>query len=174
VSRPTPVPHPPGPGAGGRRRAARTASPVLPVLAAALTALMAGCGGSAVEAPAAEDATDPGCAAVLVLLREVDSLAGLPRVTSTGQSTAVWASPDRAQQVVLRCGVPLPGPTTDACLSVDGVDWVASDAEGSPPWTTYGRAPATEVAVVGELPAADVLPGLGGAVSALDAQRACS
>ena len=139
-----------------------------------LAAALAGCSGSAVEAPAAEDATDPGCAAVLVLVREVDSLAGLSRVASTGQSTAAWASPDRAQEVVLSCGVALPGPTTDACLSVDGVDWVASDPQGSPPWTTYGRAPATQVDVVGGLAAADVLPGLGGAVSALPAQRACS
>lgn len=150
----------------GRRRA--------PVAAAVALAALGGCGGSPVAAPAAPDATDPGCASVLVLLREVDELAGLPRVASTGQSTAAWASPDRSEQVVLRCGVALPGPTTDACLSVDGVDWVASDAEASPPWTTYGRAPATQVAVTGDLTAADVLPGLGGAVEALEAQRSCS
>ena len=172
MTRPSPDSRPvPAPRAGHRRRAVRAASPLL---AGVLTAVLAGCSGSAVEAPAAEDATDPGCAAVLVLLRDVDELAGLARVTSTGQSTAAWASPDRAQQVVLRCGVALPGPTTDACLSVDGVDWVASDPQASPPWTTYGRAPATEVAVVGGVPAADVLPSLGGAVSTLPAQRACS
>ncbi|WP_299033849.1 DUF3515 family protein [uncultured Pseudokineococcus sp.] len=155
----------------GARGVARAAAPLLTGL---LAASLVGCSGSTVEAPAAEDATDPGCAAVLVLLREVGDLGGLPRVASTGQSTAAWASADRSRQVVLRCGVPLPGPTTDACLSVDGVDWVASDPEGGPPWTTYGRAPATEVAVVGDVPAADVLPGLGGAVSALEPQRACS
>lgn len=172
MTRTSPAPRSrPAPRAAVGRRAARAASPLLTGL---LAAALAGCSGSAVEAPAAPDATDPGCAAVLVLLREVDELAGLPRVASTGQSTAAWASADRSQQVVLRCGVPLPGPTTDACLSVDGVDWVASDALGSGPWTTYGRAPATEVAVVGDVAAADVLPGLGGAVTALEAQRACS
>jgi hypothetical protein len=140
---------------------------------AALAVLaVAGCG-SAVDVPAAEGAADPGCAEVLVLLRDVDELAGLPRVQSTGQSTAAWASDDRSDRVELRCGVALPAPTTDACVTVDGVDWVTADEQGSPPFTTYGRSPATRVDVTGDVTAGDVLPGLSGAVGALEAQRAC-
>lgn len=156
------------------RPSARRPRPRAVVAVSALVVLAgAGCG-SAVDVPAAEDAAAPGCAAVLVLLREVDELAGLPRVQSTGQSTAAWASDDRSTRVELRCGVPLPGPTTDACVTVDGVDWVTADEQGSPPFTTYGRAPATRVDVTGDVTAGDVLPGLSGAVSALEAQRACA
>ncbi len=47
--------------------------------------------------------------------------------------------------VILRCGVNVPGPTTDRCVSVNGVDWVIK--EGDPVWTltTFGREPATEI-----------------------------
>ncbi|MEJ5914917.1 DUF3515 family protein [Pseudokineococcus sp. 1T1Z-3] len=135
--------------------------------------LLGGCGVSVREVPAAEQATDPGCAQVFVLLREVDELAGLPSVPTTGQSTAAWAAPDGSAEVVLRCGVALPGPTTDACLAVDGVDWLAADEEASPPWTTYGRVPATEVAATGGLSAADVLPALSALVEPLEQRREC-
>ncbi|MEJ5945391.1 DUF3515 family protein [Pseudokineococcus basanitobsidens] len=156
------------------RRAHRPAR--LRAVAAVLTAvgLTSGCTASVREVPPADQAADPGCAQVLVLLRDVDEVAGLPRVPTTGQSTAAWAAEDGSAEVVLRCGVALPGPTTDACLAVDGVDWVASDEEASPPWTTYGRVPATEVDASGDLLAADVLPTVGGAVSGLEQQRACA
>ena len=51
----------------------------------------------------------------------------------------------RPSQVILRCGVNVPGPTTDRCVSVNGVDWVIK--EGDPVWTltTFGREPATEI-----------------------------
>ena len=47
--------------------------------------------------------------------------------------------------MILRCGVNVPGPTTDRCVSVNGVDWVIK--EGNPVWTltTFGREPATEI-----------------------------
>ena len=61
---------------------------------------------------------------------------------TNAQATAAWGDPSL---VILRCGVNVPGPTTDRCVSVNGVDWVIK--EGNPVWTltTFGREPATEI-----------------------------
>ena len=45
----------------------------------------------------------------------------------TARRTAAWGDPS---QVILRCGVNVPGPTTDRCVSVNDVDWVIK--EGNP------------------------------------------
>ena len=64
-----------------------------------------------------------------VMARLPDRLAGgLDRRTATGVATAAWGDPP----VVLRCGVPPPGPTGAPCLRVADVDWVAGDV---PDWT---------------------------------------
>ncbi|WXZ51180.1 DUF3515 family protein [Clavibacter tessellarius] len=44
------------------------------------------------------------------------------------QGTGAWGDPQST--VILRCGVATPGPTTDACISYDDVDWVEDDLEG--------------------------------------------
>lgn len=68
-------------------------------------------------------------------------------LTGTGlPGVAVWG--DRS--VVLRCGLEPPLPTTDLCVTVDGVDWVyreAASREGHKVIITYGRDPAVEVSV---------------------------
>ena len=61
-------------------------------------------------------------------------------------STAAWAT-GKAPAVLARCGVAVPGPTRDECLTVDGVDWVAHRLEDGMRFTTYGRDPAVEVLV---------------------------
>ena len=43
--------------------------------------------------------------------------------------------------------LPEPGPTTDQCLGVSGVDWVAHRLSDGVRFTTYGRSPAIEVLV---------------------------
>ena len=40
-----------------------------------------------------------------------------------------------------------PGPTTDVCVNVNGVDWVATETDGTAVLTTYGRDPAVQVTV---------------------------
>lgn len=112
--------------------------------AAAVVAPLAACT-SAVPAEAGPFAADPLCAEVLVVVREggYGELAGLPRRDTDAQSTAAWGDPP----VVLRCGVEPLGPTTDPCLRVDGVDWVARESGGRTVLTTYGRFPAVEVSV---------------------------
>ncbi|WP_458781758.1 DUF3515 family protein [Arthrobacter sp. D3-16] len=94
----------------------------------------------AVDVPAARDAANPACAPMMVSLPEAIGDSALRKTNS--QATAVWGDPSL---VILRCGVNVPGPTTDRCVTVNGIDWVIK--EGDPVWTltTYGREPATEI-----------------------------
>lgn len=112
-----------------------------PVAAGALVAgaLLAGCTPVA-DVEAAEDAANPACAEVMVYLPV--EVAETPLRSTNSQATAAWGNPSK---VILRCGVPVPGPTTDPCASVNGVDWILRE-EGEV-WraTTYGREPAVEV-----------------------------
>ncbi|CAM5519683.1 DUF3515 family protein [Streptomyces fumanus] len=71
-------------------------------------------------------------------------LAGQPRHGTGSPGVVVWGDRD----IVLRCGIPGPGPTTDPCFAVDGVDWVIDSARSDRTQKviiSYGRAPATEV-----------------------------
>ena len=109
-----------------------------PLLLLALTACTA-----AVALPAADDATDPDCARVVVALP--DTVAGLAARETDAQGTGAWGDP---AYVILRCGVAPPPPTSAECLSVDGVDWIR-DSTKDPNFlfTTYGRTPAVEVLI---------------------------
>lgn len=99
-----------------------------------------GCGGPVADVEPAPEATDPVCAEAMVFLP--DAVAGLDRRETDSQSTAVWGDPSA---VILRCGVPVPGPTTEHCVSAEGVDWVTRDDGDHWTLTTYGRSPAVEV-----------------------------
>ena len=55
-----------------------------------------------------------------------------------------WGDP----QIVLRCGLPAPGPTTAQCLDVNGIGWIVADPGADPVvFTVFGRDPAVEVSV---------------------------
>ncbi len=69
----------------------------------------------------------------------------LPSVATTPASPAVHAWGDPA--VIARCGVATPGPSTDGCLTVNDVDWLATPLSDGTKFVTYGRAPALEVLV---------------------------
>ena len=49
--------------------------------------------------------------------------------------------------IIARCGVPALGPTTDDCIEVDGMGWVAQGLSDGTRFTTFGRDPAIEVLV---------------------------
>ena len=53
--------------------------------------------------------------------------------------------------VILRCGVPVPAPTSELpCVTVEGIDWLRDDSDDPNfVFTTYGREPALEVIVNG-------------------------
>ncbi|MDQ1513223.1 MAG: hypothetical protein QOC59_1065 [Microbacteriaceae bacterium] len=122
-------------------------------------------------------ATDPACAAVVVRLPQ--SLGAAQRRETDAQGTAAWGDPPA---VTLSCGVTPPGPTTDFCVSIGGVDWIERDLPNAQHpvqyvLRTYGRTPATQVVIEAKrISSADVLPALSDAVVAAipTASRHCA
>ena len=100
-----------------------------------------------------------------------DSLADAQRRTTSSQATAAWGDPSA---VILRCGVQVPGPTTDKCVTVNGVDWVIKEGETAWTITTYGRNPATELLLEkNKLPSDTVLSEISTAVAKIPATGGC-
>ncbi|WP_253182659.1 DUF3515 family protein [Arthrobacter sp. SW1] len=123
----------------------------------------------AVDVKAAADAANPACAPMMVALPDAIGDAKLRKTNS--QATAAWGEPS---QVILRCGVNVPPPTTDRCVSVNDIDWVIK--EGNPVWTltTYGREPATEILMdPNVISSATVLADLAQAAGKIKAVRHC-
>ncbi|MBK7721549.1 MAG: DUF3515 family protein [Austwickia sp.] len=111
---------------------------LLIVLAGALAA----CSGR-VEVALPVRADDPACARVGAHWPE--RVMGRERAATTAEGPAVAAWGDPA--LIARCGLQPPGPTTDPCIGVDGVDWVSRQVEGGTIFLTYGRDPAIQVLV---------------------------
>ena len=123
----------------------------------------------AANVEAAPDAANPDCAAVMVALP--GELAGYQLRDTGSQATAAWGDPSKA---ILRCGVPVPGPTTDPCAEVNGVDWVLREGDGTWTATTYGREPAVEVVFnPNEVASSTVLVQLQNAVSKIEQTSQC-
>lgn len=116
----------------------------LALLACAPLALLvlAGCAPTVALEPAA-DATNPGCAEIMVRLPQ--TVAGQQIRQTDAQATSAWGSPTA---VILTCGVTPPGPTLAHCQNVAGIDWLL-DSSKAPVYvfTTFGRTPATRVVV---------------------------
>ena len=74
-------------------------------------------------------------------------VSGHTRVTTQPDdgSVAAWGDP----ALIARCGLDPLGPTTDDCVTVDGVDWVVRPLSDGSVATTYGRDPAIEVLAPG-------------------------
>lgn len=140
----------------------RILSALAPVLILAVTAL-AGCSGASVPMQPAEDAGAPECAEVSVRLPE--TVDDLPQRHTNAQATGAWGDP---AAVLLRCGVPTPAPTSDQCISLDGIDWVEDESEAPTyRYTTYGRTPAVEVVI-------DSTTGVSGLNTLMDLNEAVS
>ncbi|MER7071290.1 hypothetical protein [Terrabacter sp. NPDC000476] len=92
--------------------------------------------------------------------------------TPDDPSVAAWGDP----ALIARCGLDPLGPTTDDCVTVDGVDWVVRSLSDGSAATTYGRDPAVEVlapAAYGAVPL--LLPAFSAAARALPENgRHCS
>jgi hypothetical protein len=67
------------------------------------------------------------------------------RVATSPSSPAVaaWGEP----AIIWRCGVTPPGPTTQDCIAVNGIDWVVQPLDDGTGFVTYGRDPAVQVLV---------------------------
>ncbi|MEZ0163936.1 DUF3515 family protein [Kineococcus sp. LSe6-4] len=147
---------------------------VLVVAAAAVWVYLAGSRG----VQAAPQADDPACAPLLRALPQ--TLDGLGRTPQGAPGVAVWGQ----EQVVLRCGGLVLGPTTKACIPVgpDGgptVDWVQDAAnDRAVRFLTYGRTPAVEVTVrfgagLARDQATSQLVDLAGPVAGIEQTRTC-
>ncbi|MFP3578445.1 DUF3515 family protein [Arthrobacter sp. fls2-241-R2A-200] len=143
-------------------------SAVTTMFVAASALALSGCAAT-VDVSAAADAANPACAAMMVALPDQIGDSALRKTNS--QATAAWGDPS---QVILRCGVNVPGPTTDRCVTVNGVDWVIK--EGNPIYTltTFGRNPATEILMdPNKISSATVLADLAAAASKIKATGKC-
>ena len=108
--------------------------------AVAITAALTGCS-TTVHLEPADDANNPACASVSVLLP--DNVAGFDRVWTDAQASGAWGEPTT---VVLRCGVEPPAPSALVCTTLGGVDWLVLDQEETRQrLVTYGREPAIEI-----------------------------
>ncbi|WP_206446136.1 DUF3515 family protein [Agrococcus sp. KRD186] len=155
---------------------------LLPLAAAAIALLaLSGCA-RPISLPPAEEASDPGCAEVMVRLPPQigdDSLpVPLEQRDTTSQGSSAWGDPSA---IALRCGVPVPAPSTERCISIeltsDGtVDWLEVAQEENV-WTfvSYGRSPATEVVVdTSVVTAATALEAVSKAVDRTELVGACT
>ena len=139
----------------------------LTILASSALALTA-CS-PAVDVTPAKDAANPACAPMMVALPDAIGDASLRKTNR--QATAAWGDPSR---VILRCGVNPPGPTTDRCVSVNGIDWVIKEGDPVYTLTTFGRDPATEILMdPDQISSATVLADLASAAGKIPATRNC-
>ncbi len=144
---------------------------VLCVIAPLTLALLAGCTPTVALQPTA-DATNPGCAEIIVRLPT--SVASQAIRQTDAQATGAWGNPT---SVILRCGVTPPGPSTQVCNNVAGIDWLR-DATKAPIYvfTTYGRTPATQVIVDSSLTDGQgtiILDELSNAIGTIPQDRKC-
>ena len=146
-------------------RRLRRLVPLLTAIALGATA----CTGRVATVEAAPHAADPACAPAMVAMP--DALGDLDLRPTDSQATAVWGDP---AAVVLRCGAEVPGPTTDRCIPVDGIDWVIRDEDENWRITTYGRDPAVEVLFGKDQASSDtVMVGLSSAVAQIEPSGGC-
>jgi hypothetical protein len=139
------------------------------VAAAAASGLALTACSPVVDVTPAKDAANAACAPMMLALPDAVGDAKLRKTNA--QATAAWGDPS---SLILRCGVNVPGPTTDRCVSVNGVDWVIK--EGNPVWTltTFGREPATEILLdPNKISSATVLADLAPAALKIKATRKC-
>jgi len=108
-----------------------------------LTLVASGCSRAVKVVPLEGADNNPVCAQVAALWP--DSVGGQPsRITAADSNTvAAWGDPP----IIARCGATPPGPTTEQCLDIEGVDWISVKIEDGVRFTTYGRDPAIQVLV---------------------------
>lgn len=120
---------------------------------------------------AAENSNDPACADVIVRLPE--TVAGQEKRHTNAQATGAWGDP---VAIELTCGIVPSGPSTDDCVSVNGVDWLI-DRSAAPLYRfeAYGRNPGLQVVVDSEkVSGTDTVLGLTQVTELLPQERQCT
>ncbi|MGL4172577.1 MAG: DUF3515 domain-containing protein [Actinomycetota bacterium] len=99
--------------------------------------------GRPVDVSPAANAGNPRC--VQMAERLPRTIRGDTRVgvSTSSPAVAAWGRP----AVIWRCGVTPPGPTTQECITVNGIDWIRTPLQDGSSFTTYGREPASQVLV---------------------------
>lgn len=102
--------------------------------------VLAGCT-SAVEVRPFDGSDSPACQRVADAWPATVGELQPREVAVQSRGVAAWGDP----AVIARCGADPPGPTTEQCLDVAGVDWIAEELSDGWRFTSYGRDPAVEV-----------------------------
>jgi hypothetical protein len=127
----------------GRRLSAPLVAVLLAILAAVTTGAVLLLRHQPVEVAVPDGGADPACAAMADRLPS--RLLNQGRVATSQRSPAVAAWGDPA--IIWRCGVTPPGPTTQDCIAVNGIDWVVEPLDDGTGFVSYGRDPAVQVLV---------------------------
>ena len=134
-----------------------------------VVAALAGCTATVPMKPA-DDAANPACAEIIVRLP--DTIDDHAIRQTDAQATGAWGNP---AVILLSCGVAVPGPTTERCITIDGIDWLVDDSdEDRGVFTTYGRDPAVQVVVDHVTSDSNALNALANAVGNVPATRECT
>ncbi len=132
--------------------------------AALLLGVLSGCSSVDVADPA--EAESAACLSVAAHWPKTVGRQSLRPTSSQLDAVRAWGDP----AIIARCGVPSIGPTTDQCLDVNGIDWVAHQLTDGVRFTTYGRTPAIEILVPSAYaPEPLLLPAFGMAAAAIPA-----
>ena len=139
------------------------------LLAGLLAGGLLGCSSIDVTDPA--EAGSAACQSVAALWPKTVAGQSTQQTSASSPAVRAWGKP----AVIARCGLPPIGPTTDQCLDVSGIDWVAHRLTDGVRFTTYGRSPAIEVLVPSAYqPEPLLLPAFGKAAAAIpQGQRRC-
>jgi hypothetical protein len=127
----------------GRRLSAPQVAVLLAILAAVVTGAVLLLRHQPVEVAVPAGGADPACA--VMADRLPSRLLNQERVATSQRSPAVAAWGDPA--IIWRCGVTPPGPTTQDCIAVNGIDWVVEPLDDGTGFVSYGRDPAVQVLV---------------------------
>lgn len=102
------------------------------------------CGGpGTVNASTAAQAGSPACTRAAAKWPATVAHEKIRSTSAKSVTVRAWGDP----AIIARCGVSSPGPTTDECFAVNGVDWVADQLSDGFRFVTYGRSPAIEVLI---------------------------
>ncbi len=117
----------------------------LALLTAGLVLAISGCTAPVVVEPAPY-AGDPGCAPVMLGIP--DEVGGLARHETSSQATAAYGDDAR---IIVRCGVEVPGPSSERCVAIDtpaaSADWLVLEEDDVWRAIAFGRNPAMEVTI---------------------------
>ncbi|HST82895.1 MAG TPA: DUF3515 family protein [Kineosporiaceae bacterium] len=111
-----------------------------PVLIPTLLLTLVGCSSGATLPEPGPDAGSALCTALLTRLPK--QVLDRQRTPLDVAGAAAWGDP----AIVLRCGVPAPGPS-GTCLLINGQEWVFTETKAAFRFVTHDRDPAVEVTI---------------------------